>query len=153
MIYYLIAAAAVIFDRVVKKLISSQMLVGETIPVIEDIFHITYVKNRGAAFSLMEGQWLFLIVLPIAAILAALVLIYVKRNTWSRCMELSLAFICGGGIGNLIDRISQGYVVDMFDFRVFPVFNIADIFVCAGCALLLIDVLISERKKDKDGIH
>jgi signal peptidase II len=54
--------------------------------------------------------------------------------------------ICGGGIGNLIDRIMQGYVVDMFDFRVFPVFNIADIFVCAGCGLMLIYVIFLERK-------
>lgn len=65
-------------------------------------------------------------------------------------MNLSIAFICGGGLGNLIDRILQGYVVDLFDFRVFPVFNIADIFICVGCGLLLLDVLFSERKKKHD---
>ena len=65
-------------------------------------------------------------------------------------MKLSIAFICGGGLGNLIDRIVQGYVVDLFDFRVFPVFNIADIFICVGCGLLLLDVLRSERKKKDD---
>lgn len=65
-------------------------------------------------------------------------------------MDLAIAFICGGGLGNLIDRIWQGYVVDLFDFRVFPVFNIADIFICVGCGLLLLDVLFSERKKKHD---
>lgn len=66
------------------------------------------------------------------------------------CMNLAIAFICGGGMGNLIDRICQGYVVDLFDFRVFPVFNVADIFICVGCGLLLLDVLLSERKKKND---
>ena len=66
-------------------------------------------------------------------------------------MNLAISFICGGGLGNLIDRILQGYVVDLFDFRVFPVFNIADIFICVGCGLLLLDVLCSERKK-KNGV-
>ena len=66
-------------------------------------------------------------------------------------MNLAIAFICGGGLGNLIDRITQGYVVDLFDFRVFPVFNIADIFTCVGCGLLLLDVFVSERKKRHDG--
>ena len=65
-------------------------------------------------------------------------------------MNLAIAFICGGGLGNLIDRITQGYVVDLFDFRVFPVFNIADIFICVGCGLLL-DVFVTERKKRHDG--
>lgn len=66
-------------------------------------------------------------------------------------MNLAIAFICGGGLGNLIDRITQGYVVDLFDFRVFPVFNIADIFICVGCGLLLLDVFVAERKKRHDG--
>ena len=68
-------------------------------------------------------------------------------------MRSSLAFICGGGIGNLLDRISQGYVVDMFDFRVFPVFNIADIFICAGCGLLILSVWLSERKSVKNDVQ
>ena len=66
-------------------------------------------------------------------------------------MNLAIAFICGGGLGNLIDRTTQGYVVDLFDFRVFPVFNIADIFICVGCGLLLLYVFVSERKKRHDG--
>ena len=97
-----------------------------------------------------QGQWIVLIGLPLIAVAAGLVLIYIKRRKWNKLLLTAIAFICGGGIGNLIDRIAIGYVVDLFDFRVFPVFNIADIFICAGCALMILDVLFFERKKDID---
>ena len=151
MVYFLIVIGVILLDHLVKYLIASQMAPGESIPVLPEIFHITYVQNRGAAFSMMEGQWIFLILLPCAAILTALIILFWKRKSWSICMNLAISFICGGGLGNLIDRILQGYVVDLFDFRVFPVFNIADIFICVGCGLLLLDVLCSERKK-KNGV-
>ena len=70
----------------------------------------------------MEGQWAFLIALPCAALIAGTALIILKRRKWHRLMLAAVALICGGGIGNLIDRVTKGYVVDMFDFRVFPVF-------------------------------
>ncbi|NLD19805.1 MAG: signal peptidase II [Clostridiales bacterium] len=140
----------IIGDRIVKHLISSGMMPHETIPVIENVFHITYVQNSGAAFSMWENQWVLLIVLPFVALAAGLVILFLKRKNWNRLTLTAIAFICGGGLGNLIDRIQMGYVVDMFDFRVFPVFNIADIFVCLGCGLLLLDALLSERKKKKD---
>ena len=150
-VYYIIIAAIVLLDQIVKVATDRMMVPGESIPVIPEIFHITYVQNRGAAFSMMEGQWVFLILLPCAAILTALIILFWKRKNWNICMNLAIAFICGGGLGNLIDRITQGYVVDLFDFRVFPVFNIADIFICVGCGLLLLDVFVSERKKRHDG--
>ena len=150
---YLIVVAVIIADQTVKYFISSGMEVGQTIPVIENVFHITYVQNRGAAFSMWEQQWLILIVLPAVALAAGLVLIFIKRSSWSRSMLISVAFICGGGIGNFIDRLCQGYVVDMFDCRFipfmdFPVFNIADIFICVGCGLLLVDVIFLEGKRE-----
>ncbi|MDO4746360.1 MAG: signal peptidase II [Bacillota bacterium] len=146
MVYYLIAAAVIIFDRIIKNAVVSNMQPWETIPVIEDVFHFTYVQNRGAAFSMWQEQWIILIALPLAVIAAGLVIMYLKRKTWDKLMLVSIAFICGGGLGNLIDRISLGYVVDLFDFRVFPVFNIADIFICVGCGLMVLDVLFFERK-------
>ena len=150
MIYYLIAAAVIVFDRVVKKLVVSNMVPWETIPVIEDIFHFTYVQNRGAAFSMWQGQWIILIGFPLAAIAVGLILIHLKRNKWDKLMLTSVAMNCGGGLGNLIDRIMLGYVVDLFDFRVFPVFNIADIFICVGCGLMILDVLFFERKNSSN---
>ena len=150
MVYYLIAVFVIVFDRVVKYLVVSNLNPWETIPVIEDIFHFTYVQNKGAAFSMWEGQWLDLEALPLAVIAAGLVLLFRKRKSWDKLMLASLAVICGGGLGNLIDRMSLGYVVDIFDFRVFPVFNIADIFICTGCGLMVLDILFFERKHNKD---
>lgn len=118
----------------------------ETIPILEDVFHLTYVQNRGAAFSMWQEQPLILIGLPFVILLAGFVLMFVMRKKWDRLMLIAVAFVCGGGIGNLIDRMSLGYVVDLFDFRIFPVFNIADIFICVGCGLMILDVLFFERK-------
>ena len=76
-----------------------------------------------------------------------MVYIFVKRHTAHPALLVSLAFIAGGGLGNVIDRALFGYVVDYLDFRVFPVFNIADIFVCAGCALLVIYIIFIDGRK------
>lgn len=122
------------------------MTLHESIPVINHVFHITYIQNTGAAFSLMEGFRLLLILLPAVLILAAMVYMFVKRKTSHPMLLLSLAFICGGGLGNVIDRAVLGYVVDYLDFRVFPIFNVADIFVCLGCGLLVIYLLFLDGK-------
>ena len=95
-----------------------------------------------------QEQWIILIALPLLVIIAGLVIMYVMRKKWDRLMLISIAMICGGGLGNLIDRMTLGYVVDLFDFRVFPVFNVADIFICVGCGLIILDVLLFERKND-----
>jgi signal peptidase II len=146
MIYFVIVAGIILFDQIVKKIVVSNMYVGETIPLLENFFHITYIHNRGAAFSLWEQQWVLLIAFPAIVMIVGLVCLFIKRKTWDKLYLLSIAMICGGGLGNLIDRIAHGYVVDMFDFRVFPVFNIADIFICIGCGLMLIYVIFLERK-------
>lgn len=145
--YYMIIAAIVILDQIVKKAVTVYMELNESLPVITDVFHITYIHNTGAAFSLMEGFRFLLIALPLLVILAALIYLFKKRKEARPALLLSLSFIAGGGLGNVIDRIALGYVVDYFDFRVFPIFNIADIFVCAGCALLVIYMLFM------DGTH
>lgn len=152
MVYYFVAAAVILLDRLIKYLVVSNMAPGETFPVVQDIFHFTYVQNQGAAFSMWQGQWLVLIGFPIAAVTVGLILLFVKRKQWSKMLLVSIAFICGGGLGNLIDRISIGYVVDLFDFRVFPVFNVADIFICIGCGLMMLDVLLSDGGKKGSGV-
>lgn len=145
-VYYLIVVAVIVFDRVVKHLVVANLELWETVPVIENVFHITYVQNRGAAFSMWEEQWIILQALPLLVIAAGLALLFFKRKSWDKLMLTAIAFICGGGLGNLFDRMSIGYVVDLFDFRVFPVFNIADIFICIGCGLMILDILFFERK-------
>lgn len=151
MVYYFMIAAVILLDRMVKHFVVSGMEPGETIPVIQDVFHFTYVQNEGAAFSMWQGQWVILIGFPLAVIAAGLVMIFIRRKKWSRLLLTSIALICGGGLGNLIDRIAMGYVVDLFDFRIFPVFNIADIFICVGCGLMMLDVLLPERKAENPG--
>lgn len=146
--YFIIIIAAVVLDQLIKKLIVGTMALYETIPVIQDIFHITYIKNTGAAFSIMEGQLSVLILLPVVMTAAGIVFMFIQRKTAHPLLMTSVALIAGGGIGNLIDRIALGYVVDYLDFRVFPIFNAADIFVCTGCGLLILYVLFIDGKQD-----
>lgn len=148
MYYFLIIIAAVIIDQIIKKAVVSTMGLYETIPVIQDVFHITYIHNTGAAFSMMEGMRSFLVLLPLIMVTGALVYMFIKRKTGHPLMMASVALIAGGGIGNLIDRIFLGYVVDYLDFRVFPIFNMADICVCVGCGLLILYVLFIDGKKN-----
>lgn len=153
MYYYLIIAAVIALDQFVKHAIVSVMAQGESIPVVNQVFHITYIQNTGAAFSLMEGFRVLLIVLPVVIALAAMGFIFLKRKVAHPLLLTSLAFICGGGLGNAIDRATLGYVVDYLDFRVFPIFNIADIFVCLGCGLLLLYVIVVDRKDSEKEQH
>lgn len=146
MYYYLIIAAIVVLDQIVKKAVTLSMTLQESIPVISGIFHITYIRNTGAAFSLMEGFRSLLILIPVLVILVAAGYIFIKRKTAHPLLLTSLACICGGGLGNVIDRAVFGYVVDYLDFRVFPVFNVADIFVCLGCGLLILYILVIDGK-------
>ena len=147
----LVVAGVVALDRVVKALVASAMTLGESIPVIDGIFHITLIHNKGAAFSSFQGQTFVLIVLPLIALTVGVVFLIRYRKVARPFLLFSIALIFGGGLGNLIDRLRQGYVVDMFDFRVFPVFNVADIAVCCGAALLCFYVLFLD-KGDEAGL-
>ncbi len=145
--YYLIMAVIVAVDQAVKYIVDTKLAVGESLPVVSKIFHITYVQNRGAAFSTFMGQRIMLIIFPIVLI-AALAFYYYKfgkNEHWT--LRLAISFIVAGGIGNLIDRLVRGFVVDMFDFIVWPVFNVADIAVCTGCGVLLLYVIFFDKSE------
>lgn len=146
MIYILLIVAVMVLDRIVKIAVNSNMAPGDTIPVIENIFHITYVQNTGAAFSMLQNHPTLLIVLPAIVIGIGIVFICVMSKAYNKIFLFSLSLICGGGLGNLTDRVSQGFVTDMFDFRVFPVFNVADICVCVGCGLLMLYMIIDANR-------
>lgn len=148
MYYFLIIIAAVVLDQIIKFAVVNSMTLYQTIPVLEDIFHITYIHNTGAAFSMMAGMRSLLILLPLAMIAGAVIYMIIKRKTGHPLMMASVALIAGGGIGNLIDRVMLGYVVDYLDFRVFPIFNLADICVCTGCGLLILYVLFIDGKQN-----
>ena len=123
------------------------MYIGQSIPVIKDIFHITYVQNRGAAFNMLDGKSLVLILIPAIAI--AIGVWYMEKHLeehWT--LLVSLVLVIAGGIGNLIDRCFMGFVTDMFDFRIWPVFNIADIAVCVGAGLLILYTFAFYEEKE-----
>ncbi|MBO5667136.1 MAG: signal peptidase II [Firmicutes bacterium] len=147
----MVILALIGLDWLTKYWIQTSMALNDTIPVIDGIFHITYIHNYGAAFSILQGKQSFLLIvtgIAMTAILAYMVIGQLKKK--AAPMELwSLALILAGGIGNFIDRVRFGYVVDFFDFRIWPIFNVADIAVCCGCGLLIFYVLIWEPRMEK----
>ena len=128
-----------VIDQLVKHLVVSTMHLGQSFPVIKGIFHITYVLNPGAAFGMLEHQRWFFIVVALAAVLLG-VFFYRKLQQESILMRSGAGLLLGGDVGNLADRIQSGLVVDFLDFRVWPVFNIADIAICAGAGILIYDI-------------
>lgn len=143
--YYLFVTAIIAFDQLSKLMVRKFMHVGETIAIAGDFFHLTYVRNSGAAFSMLSGERVILVLIPIIVVICALWYFNThKEKHW--IFYTAWAMIIAGGIGNLIDRIVFGWVTDMFDFSIFPpVFNIADISVTLGCALFIIYTLAEER--------
>lgn len=152
MIYIFIAAAVLAADILTKLIAELRLSAVGSIPVIENVFHLTYVENRGIAFGLFSGGRTVFIVISIVIliVLAAVVFKTPKplRTVW---LKTGVALIASGAIGNLIDRIAKSYVVDFLDFRFinFPVFNIADIAVCVGAAMLIIHFLTAESKAEE----
>jgi len=138
---FLIASAVVIVDQITKAVALANLRYGESYSIIKKIFHLTLVQNSGAAFGLFKNQATFFIIISIIAIIF-IILSLSKRQTGP---YLSLALILGGAIGNLIDRIRFGYVVDFLDFRVWPVFNVADSCISIGAFLLFL-LLIRGKK-------
>ena len=128
-----------IIDQLVKHLVVSTMHLGQSLPVIKGIFHITYVLNPGAAFGMLEHQRWFFILVALAAVLLGAAF-YKKLQQESILMRSGAGLLLGGAVGNLADRIQSGLVVDFLDFRVWPVFNIADIAICAGAGILIFDI-------------
>ncbi len=122
-----------------KQLVVRFMDVGQSISIIPRFFSLTYVKNRGIAFSMLEGNLVFIIFLSLLIIGGIFFSIRFKKLSWSE--SFCYALIVGGAIGNLIDRVIYGYVIDFFDFTLFgyemAIFNVADIFIVLGVFLLL----------------
>ncbi len=151
MLYCLLIAFIVlitVLDQVVKAVVSANIPLGDVIPAIPGIFHWTHFHNTGAAFSMLQGgRWLFAAVCLIG--LAVTVILVVKKVLTNRFELWCLAAIFGGGIGNLIDRVRLGYVVDMIEveFMNFAVFNVADAFISCGAVALVVYVLFFDREK------
>lgn len=128
-------------DQFTKYLITTFLDIGERIPVISNWMNITYVQNRGVAFSMFSGNWIVTIILTSLLLIACLVIINKEKENPVLIFFISCIF--AGGASNLIDRVFRSYVVDMISCGSFAVFNIADIFVTCGCVLCIIYLLLS----------
>ena len=147
MIMYFLIAIGIVVSDIITKYFATTVIKLDEIALIKNVLYFHYTENRGAAFGILKNcRWLF-ITITIAVIIAVVIYIIIKKPK-SRLLLVSLAMITGGGIGNLIDRISLSYVVDFIDFRIinFPVFNVADIFVSIGAALMFIYIIFFEEK-------
>lgn len=137
-------------DALSKYVVSENMNLHQSIPLIEGVFSITFVKNTGASFGMLPGgRWLFII---ITLVMMGIIIGYtVKKQEKDKLYLLSASFIVGGGIGNLIDRILTGEVVDFFDFCLinFAIFNVADCFIVVGVILMLVYYFVAEIKEKK----
>lgn len=138
-LFWVIAAITLILDQLTKYLVVQSFKLGDTLPLWQGVFHFTYVRNTGAAFSLFSqgGGWLRWLSLIVSLALMAYAWFGPKFTTFE---QLGYSFILGGALGNGIDRFINSYVVDFLDFRLikFPVFNLADVFINVGIVCLLI---------------
>lgn len=130
-----------IADQAVKHLIRTTMVEGQSIPVIANIFHITYIENPGAAFGILANQRILFLVLT-ALIVGIMIYLYFSLQNKKSLTAISLGIVVSGAIGNFIDRFLQGTVTDFLDFRIWPIFNIADICICIGLVFICYFVII-----------
>jgi signal peptidase II len=135
-------------DQAVKIFVAQTMRLGESIPVWAGVFHITYIENPGAAFGMFANQrWVF--ILAGVVVIAALCVMYRRISNLQGFARWGTALLMGGAVGNLIDRVRLGSVIDFFDFRIWPVFNIADIGICVGVACLMY-ALLQDGEKEQE---
>ena len=130
----------VALDQFTKALVMKSMVPGESIPILQDIFHLTYVLNPGAAFGILSNQRAFLLATG-AVLIVATAYFYPLLKKSDGCLQLGATMILSGAVANLIDRVQTGFVVDFFDFRIWPVFNVADIAIVLGMGFMIYSIL------------
>lgn len=152
MIYYVIAAFVIALDQFTKWLIVENMEIRESIPLIENILYLTSHRNAGAAFGILQGQmWLFYI--ATVGVVAAIIYMIQTQLNGSRWYGTALALVLGGAVGNFIDRVLEGAVVDFVDIYIFnynyPIFNVADMALVAGVIMVILHVFLEEKRQEK----
>lgn len=130
----------VVCDQLTKALVMKSMVPGESIPIVQNVFHLTYVLNPGAAFGIFSNQRMFLLVTGVVLIVAT-AYFYPLLKKSDTFLRLGATVILSGAVANLIDRAQTGYVVDFFDFRIWPVFNVADIAIVLGMGFMIYAIL------------
>ncbi len=145
-----ISIILLLIDQISKVLIVKLIDINSSIELIKNFFYLTYTHNTGAAFSILTGKRIFLIL--VALVILIVIFNYIKKNKIeSKAEKIAFSLIIGGSIGNLLDRIVRGYVIDFLDFKIFgynfPIFNVADTFIVIGVFLLLIITLARKEVK------
>ena len=153
----LLTSSVIVLDQVTKYAINKSFRLGESIPIIQNFFSLTYVRNTGAAFGLLANadpafRVPFFVLVPIVA-LGAIAFIFKKIPAGDVKLSCALSLVVGGAIGNLIDRVYFGFVIDFLDFHWkyryhFPAFNVADSAICVGVGILMLDLLGQEPQKN-----
>ena len=151
-LYSLFVLAIVAADQITKYLVVANIPLYGDVSFLPGVLGLTYVQNTGAAFSAFQGmQWLFAVIFQLFT--AAVLWEYFKKPMgFTRFERWCIAAIYGGGLGNMIDRVRLGYVVDMIEttFMEFPVFNVADCFITCGCVLLMVHLILFNKPFWKD---
>lgn len=161
-IYLLIALAVFLLDQATKWIIKTRIPVGDTIPVLGDFFSIASIRNRGAAFGILQGQQLFFLVITVLFLIGISYYLYRMHKEGAKWSAVGLSMLLGGAVGNFLDRLIAGEVVDFFrfDFRfnlfgfqvdyMYPIFNVADIGIVLGAIIVLIHTFVLWRREGKD---
>ena len=141
----------IIIDQLSKIIVVNNLTNNKSIEVIKSFFYLTYTNNKGAAFSILTGRRILLIL--VALIVIGVLIYYVRKNKIEgKVNKIALSLVIGGSIGNLIDRILRGAVIDFIDVKIFgynfPIFNLADTFIVIGVFLLIIEMFRKEHKND-----
>lgn len=146
MLVFFVALGVLVLDQIVKAIVVKNMVLYQSIPVIKGFFHLTYVLNPGAAFSILRNQTTFFIIITILVVVFIVFYIpKIPKNNYF--MLIGFGSVVGGALGNLLDRIRLAKVIDYLDFRFWPVFNIADMGIVIGAGLLLIGFWQEEKRQ------
>ena len=146
---YIIALFFFLLDFISKQVIIHTIPLNESIKVIDKFFYLTYVRNKGAAFSILQDRRILLLIISVIALF--LINKYMNKEELNKLESISYGMIIGGIIGNLFDRVFNSYVIDFLDFKIFgynyPVFNLADSFIVIGIIIMII-LSIKGKKKE-----
>lgn len=143
---FILTILIIILDQVTKLMAISNLKTSPPYIILDNFFQLHYVENYGAAFGILQNKKIFFVIITLSVILAITVFLIKNYYQINIYMRVGLSMLLGGAIGNFIDRLRLGYVVDFISFRLinrydFPVFNIADVFIVAGTGLILLLVL------------
>ena len=147
-LYSSIILGGILLDQLTKWLSVKFLTAVNTFPLIKGVLHLTYVENTGAAFGMLKNhRWVFILISTVT--IAAFILYLYLGHAESRLYGIAFSMIISGGIGNMIDRVALGYVVDFIDFRLinFAVFNVADSFVCVGAGLMILSLILELKRE------